>query len=972
MKRTSLLFLTALLLLTACGQAPAPVVIGNANAVVTISAPEEVLTRVTLTGADGQVYRVDATGQLQLPPGTYTVTGEPYKQDGYTFAAPPLTLTVSAGETPTLDIAYVPITGALVVTVSADGNAAVEAMARRGHAAAAEPVTSVTVSGPGGYSQTLTGSGTYKLEDLTPGTYNISGPVGQSSSVTVSAGQTAASGGMTLSGAAQLGSTGLPSGASASLRLQNAQGATFRIPAGNMVDNLTPGTFTLKAPDVKSGGITYRAAPVVFEVKVGEIATATLVFAAIDARIAVSIPAVSGITPSVTLSGPHGYSATFTQAGDVTLSALAPGEYGLSAVPATDGTYQYTPALSEANFTLVAGETRQLTVTYRASTGHLVASSTGLPQGASTLLKLGAAGADPVALPVNGQLGDLAPGAYVLSGADVEFDGFTYRAAPVPLEIRAGETATPTLTFAVIDSRVRLTVTVTAITPDVTLTGPEGYTRTLHEGGTFMLEHLVPGDYVLTAARASDGTYQYAATVSAGSFTLAAGQTAEPEVAYHAVTGLLEVALQGVPSSQSVTVAGPDGQSFQGQDGTLLRDLVPGDYSLTTVEFSDAGWRYRPAVSGASTVVAAGQRALLSVAFNREDVTAPTTVVLGSAVTEVAEGTPLTLIAAAADNDRVASFELYDGAQLLDTQSASEGTGGYTATFTVQGASLGEHTFSVVAVDASQLRASSEPLTLTVVEAPPNHVPVAAPIADRLIVPGNTRTFAAADFFTDEDGDPLTFTVSSDAPQVTGASVSNGMVTLSGAGLGIAHVTVHADDGHGGTAEQRFAVTVSDPTLFFSEFLDAGDNRLAVELYYAGEPNTMAEGYVLELHQWDSANGRMNIVNVPLSETWAGMVHVAIDAQFYDFFDVTSAMYYNDEVTLRLNGLVTTAMVLTRDGQTVDVLGDPSNSARGDILPLGGTLVRNPGIGIGAARFDATEWNLFPTGTFQYMGSHTP
>ena len=96
MKSTRVLLLTSALLLSACGRSPE---IPSSNvAFVTVSAAAGAPVTLTLTGSDGEAHVVDASGKVQLAPGTYTLTGESYKADGYTYAALPQTVVIQAAE----------------------------------------------------------------------------------------------------------------------------------------------------------------------------------------------------------------------------------------------------------------------------------------------------------------------------------------------------------------------------------------------------------------------------------------------------------------------------------------------------------------------------------------------------------------------------------------------------------------------------------------------------------------------------------------------------------------------------------------------------------------------------------------------------------------------------------------------------------------------------------------------------------
>ncbi|AIQ37924.1 hypothetical protein R50345_26930 [Paenibacillus sp. FSL R5-0345] len=162
--------------------------------------------------------------------------------------------------------------------------------------------------------------------------------------------------------------------------------------------------------------------------------------------------------------------------------------------------------------------------------------------------------------------------------------------------------------------------------------------------------------------------------------------------------------------------------------------------------------------------------------------------------------------------------------------------------------------------------------------------------------------------------------------------------------------------------------------LFFSEYLDGGNGRIAVELYYRGNgtPNDMAEGYTLEVHQFMKATQSKQVYSRPLFPVFPTMPYIFIDSTFGDAFDLLNIFYYNDDLSLYNPGAYNiTALVLKKNGQIVDVLGDPSSTQQ--FLSTGGTIVRKSGIYTGSQQFSLEgEWNQYPKGTYYYFGSHTP
>ncbi|PWK14902.1 S-layer homology domain-containing protein [Tumebacillus permanentifrigoris] len=163
------------------------------------------------------------------------------------------------------------------------------------------------------------------------------------------------------------------------------------------------------------------------------------------------------------------------------------------------------------------------------------------------------------------------------------------------------------------------------------------------------------------------------------------------------------------------------------------------------------------------------------------------------------------------------------------------------------------------------------------------------------------------------------------------------------------------------------------PELFFSEYLDGGDGRIAIELFYKGDgdPAHKAEGYEIEVHQYMKATNSMNVWTRAIFPTWPNMPYIFIDSIFYDAFDITNITYYNDELSLyNPQSFNTVALVLKKNGQVVDVLGDPNS--HNQFLPNGGTIIRKQGIFTGSQAFGLYgEWNLFPKDTYQFLGRHT-
>ncbi|MBD3921389.1 S-layer homology domain-containing protein [Paenibacillus sp. PR3] len=161
--------------------------------------------------------------------------------------------------------------------------------------------------------------------------------------------------------------------------------------------------------------------------------------------------------------------------------------------------------------------------------------------------------------------------------------------------------------------------------------------------------------------------------------------------------------------------------------------------------------------------------------------------------------------------------------------------------------------------------------------------------------------------------------------------------------------------------------------LYFSQYMDAGNGRTALQLYFnpVGDTSQTVSGYTLEVYQYNKNTGQKSSYSKALLPLWKGMPYLFIDQVFYDFFDITNATYYNEELALFNGGTtLTTGFVLKKNGVIIDVLGDPNATTA--FMPNGGTIIRKSGIRAGNTSFQLYgEWTSYPVGTLQYIAGHT-
>ncbi len=160
------------------------------------------------------------------------------------------------------------------------------------------------------------------------------------------------------------------------------------------------------------------------------------------------------------------------------------------------------------------------------------------------------------------------------------------------------------------------------------------------------------------------------------------------------------------------------------------------------------------------------------------------------------------------DLDLSSYFSDPDGDALVFTATVSDaaiiGASVDGAALTVGAIAKGEATVTVTATDTEGLTARQE-FVVTV----PNRPPFAAgSIDERTVEVDETAELDLSPYFSDPDGDALTFAATVSDAAIIGTSVDGSALTVGASAKGAATVTVTATDTEGLTAIQAFVVTV--------------------------------------------------------------------------------------------------------------------------------------------------------------------
>jgi hypothetical protein len=351
---------------------PGPQAAQYGSLVVTVSGlPTGASANVTVTGPGGFSRTVTATTTLtQLSAGAYTVAASDVTLDGSTYSGAPSTQTyqLAAGATVTTpSVSYAIATGALSVTLAGLPQATTAA---------------IIISGPESYSRTLAAA--TDIVGLKPGTYLIEAREVQAPNARYTATSSTqqvvvvASPAPSVahvvyalaSGSLQVNITGLPQGVNANVSVRGPAGYSVTITAETVIDNLTPGTYTVTGLDVVSGTL-FQAVPTSQQVVVDaslQATVANVIYISTGTSLNVVVNGLpAGVNGAVTVSGPNGYTKQLT--GSQLLTGVVPGSYTVIASVLALTCVTYSPSPPSQTVTVVAGQSTNATIAYATGGG---------------------------------------------------------------------------------------------------------------------------------------------------------------------------------------------------------------------------------------------------------------------------------------------------------------------------------------------------------------------------------------------------------------------------------------------------------------------------------------------------------------------------------------------------------------------------------------------------------------------------
>ncbi len=352
--------------------------------------------------------------------------------------------------------------------------------------------------------------------------------------------------------------TGLPDGVNSSVNITGPNGFSQAVTASKTLSDLEPGSYTVSASDVTSGGVTFSATVTgsPSTVTAGQTASASVAYAAqIPGRGALNVN-ISGLpdgaNANVTVNGPSGFTRVLTSS--QTISDLEPGTYTVVPDDVTANGKTFKASLTGSPATVEAGKTAISSVTYAAQVvqpGSLAISITGLPGGLNANVTVSGPDGFSRSLPSSATLTGLEPGNYLVTASEITSNStrFAGTVAGSPAAVKSGETAISSVSYTSQVGSLQVAVggLPAGLNADVTVSGPGGFSQRL--AASRALDGLNPGGYAINAktVRQHLGIVDalFDAAVTGSPATVAAGGTALSSATYAQRPGTGQVWIAG-------------------------------------------------------------------------------------------------------------------------------------------------------------------------------------------------------------------------------------------------------------------------------------------------------------------------------------------------------------------------------------------------------------------------------------------
>ncbi len=486
--------------------------------------PGGVSAPVTVTTPADSTVSVGESRVLTHPTaGVWRFRADTLQTGGFRYAPSPASAEASAlfGDTARLSVSYAVSSGAIAVAVAGlpsglNGN--------------------VSVRGPDAFTRSLTFTET--LTDLSPGVYRVvaaavtrSGitfrPQADSVDVIVTASLVASP--ATVTYAAQVGrlvitTSGLPDSTTPTLTLVGANG-TQALTGATTLDSLPIGQYQITAVSLTTGGVKYAptAGSQSAGITTGATTSVNVAFSVMPTVVEVPVSGLpSGVNASITLTPPSGAPIAVTSTARV--SPAQAGTWRVTSANVTSGgaTYVPTPASTEA--TVVAGDTLRMPVNYTITTGSLVVTVSGVPDGRSASATVTGPNEFSQTITATTTLSLLTPGSYTISANPLAHAGETYLPDPSSQQrtvVASLQPATASVTYGLATGSITIAVAGLpgGITPTFSLSGT---TATVPLSGAQTVPGLNLGAYSIGAATLNSGGITYTPSPSSANVSVTA------------------------------------------------------------------------------------------------------------------------------------------------------------------------------------------------------------------------------------------------------------------------------------------------------------------------------------------------------------------------------------------------------------------------------------------------------------------